>query len=87
MATMNISLPDAMKAFVEQEAEKGGFVSVSEYLRSLIRETQSRQAKRDVDEKLREGLASGPAEPMARDDWDDLERRVHLRQERGGEGS
>ena len=45
MATMNISLPDPMKEFVEAQAQKEGFGSVSEYLRAMIREVQKRQAK------------------------------------------
>ncbi len=85
MATMNISLPDAMKAFVEEQAAKEGFVSVSEYLRSLIRETQSRQAKREVEAKLIEAIEDGPSSPMTRDDWEAIEREgmERLGRERG----
>jgi antitoxin ParD1/3/4 len=74
MATMNVSLPDEMKAFVEAQAAKEGFGTVSEYLRSVIRELQKRQAKQNLEAKLREALLSGPAEPMTREDWDDIER-------------
>ena len=35
--TMNISLPDAMKAFVEEQVQSGGFGTVSEYVRDLVR--------------------------------------------------
>jgi antitoxin ParD1/3/4 len=38
MATMNISLPDDMKAFVEAEARARGFMTHSEYIRDLIRQ-------------------------------------------------
>jgi toxin ParE1/3/4 len=34
MATMNISIPDGMKAFVEEQAAKQGFGTVSEYIES-----------------------------------------------------
>jgi antitoxin ParD1/3/4 len=74
MATMNVSLPDEMKAFVEAQAAKEGFGTISEYLRSVIRELQKRQAKQNLEAKLREALLSGPAEPMTREDWDDIER-------------
>ena len=79
MATMNISLPEAMKEFVEKQAQKEGFGTVSEYLRSVIREVQKRQAKQGLEAKLREGVESGPATPMTREDWDNIRREVHRR--------
>jgi antitoxin ParD1/3/4 len=83
MATMNVSLPDEMKAFVETQAAKEGFGTTSEYLRSVIRDVQKRQAAKQVIEaKLREALESGPAEPMTRGDWDELERKVWERHHR-----
>lgn len=74
MATMNISLPDQMKAFVELQARKEGFGTVSEYLRSLIREVQKREASQVLAEKIQEGLASGPAVPLSPEGWDAIER-------------
>lgn len=61
MATMNISLPDDLKSFVDAQVAEHAYGSTSEYLRELIRK------QRDI-EKLRstllEGLGSGPAEPV-----------------------
>jgi antitoxin ParD1/3/4 len=71
---MNISLPDEMKTFVETQAVKEGFGTTSEYLRSVIRDVQKRQAKQALEAKLREALESGPSEPMTREDWDEIER-------------
>jgi putative addiction module CopG family antidote len=84
MATLAISLPDEMMAFVESQAAKEGFGSVSAYLCALIRDLQKRQAKRNLEAKLREAIESGPAEPMTREDWDELERNAleRLDQER-----
>ena len=62
MATMNISLPVPMKAFVEEESRRGGFSTVSEYLRSLVREAQDRKARQDLETRLLEGLASEGAD-------------------------
>jgi antitoxin ParD1/3/4 len=76
MTTMNISLPDEMKAFVEEQMASEGFASASEYLRALIREAQKRLAKRELEAKLLEGLQSGPATPMTREDWDSIEREA-----------
>jgi antitoxin ParD1/3/4 len=47
MATMNISLPDSMKQFIEDQAARKGFGTVSEYMRAIIREVQERQAERE----------------------------------------
>lgn len=69
MTTMNISLPDEMKVFVEAQMAHEGYASASEYLRALIREAQKRQGKRELEAKFREALESGPAAEMTREDW------------------
>jgi antitoxin ParD1/3/4 len=76
MTTMNISLPDEMKAFIEAEMATEGFASASEYLRTLIREAQKRRAKQALEEKFREALESGPPTPMTKDDWVALRREA-----------
>jgi antitoxin ParD1/3/4 len=83
MTTMNVSLPEAMKEFVEEQVAKGGYETASEYVRALIREAQIRAAKEDLDAKLLEGLESGPATPMSKADWDELKRRVWEREQNG----
>ena len=87
MATMNISVTDEMKAFVEAQLAEEGYATASEYLRALIREAQKRKARRALEAKLLEGLQSGPATPMTQEDWDDLERRVWERDGRKAEAS
>ena len=69
MATMNISLPDEMKEFVESQLSRDGYASASEYFRSLIREDQRRQARQALETKFREAFEGGPARPMTREDW------------------
>lgn len=60
MASMNVSLPDPMKAWVEAQAETGRYASASDYLRDLIRRDQERLAKLgDLQRLIDEGLASG----------------------------
>ena len=76
MTTMNISLPEEMKAFIETQMSQEGYASASEFFRTLIREEQRRRAKRDLETKFREALESGPAEPMTRQDWESLESKV-----------
>ena len=76
MTTMNISLPEEMKAFIEAQMAQEGYASASEYLRFLIREAQKRRAKQELEAKFREALESGPATPMTREDWDSIEREA-----------
>ena len=54
MATMNISLPELLKAFVDGQVSQRGYGSSSEYVRELIRKDQDRQRLRDL---LLEGAA------------------------------
>ena len=42
MSTMNISLPDQLKSFVDERVASSGYVSVSEYLCELILKDQGR---------------------------------------------
>jgi antitoxin ParD1/3/4 len=65
MATMNISLPEAMKAFAEAQAQGGRYANVSDYMRDLLRRDQLRQeAVAEVQALVDAGLASGVAEPF-----------------------
>jgi antitoxin ParD1/3/4 len=75
MTTMNISVPEEMKAFVESQMAQEGYASASEYLRALIRDAQKRQAKQELEAKLLEGL-QGPVAQMTRDDWKSIEREA-----------
>ena len=43
MDTMNIALPESMKHFVQQRVAEGGYSSVSEYVRELIRRDKQRR--------------------------------------------
>jgi len=62
MATMNISLPDDLKTFVDGQVA-GRYSTSSEYVRELIRKEQDKQKLRDL---LLEGAAS-PLEGEADD--------------------
>ncbi|WP_169979103.1 type II toxin-antitoxin system ParD family antitoxin [Tautonia rosea] len=75
MTTMNISLPEEMKAFIDAQIAREGYASASEYVRDLIREAQRRHARNELDVKLLEGL-EGPAVEMTREDWDAIRREA-----------
>lgn len=57
MTTMNVSLPDELKAFVDQQVAAHGYASTSEYLRDLIRKQRDIEQLRQM---LLEGANSGP---------------------------
>lgn len=77
MATMNVSLPDAMKDWVEGRAETGRYSNASDYVRDLIRRDQEREAKIAAMQTLiDEGLASGESERSLDEILDDARRRA-----------
>lgn len=60
MATMNVSLPDAMKYWVEQQAQSGRYSNVSDYVRDLIRRDQDQARKvASMQSLVTEGIESG----------------------------
>lgn len=63
MATMNVSLPEPMKDWVEGQTKSGRYSNASDYVRDLIRRDQDRQtAVAELQKLVDEGLASGPAQ-------------------------
>ena len=79
METMNISLPEPLKDFVERQVVHGGYSTASEYVRALIREDQKRKAEEQVEALLLQGLDSGDAKAMKKKDWALVRRTVHQR--------
>jgi len=67
MANLNISLPDSMRAYVEQKIEKGGYGTISEYLRELIRADERREMEY-FDRLIAEAHAGGPFVPHTKED-------------------
>lgn len=76
MATMNISLPQALKDWVEAQAEAGLYANSSDYVRDLIRKDVEKQTKiAALREKIEEGERSGYIEMTP----DELYERVKKR--------
>lgn len=73
MTTMNISLPDSLKLFVDEQVAEAGYGTSSEFVRDLIRRERDRLALRNL---LLEGPASGVAEPLEPDYFDNLRAKV-----------
>ncbi|MFT4180024.1 MAG: type II toxin-antitoxin system ParD family antitoxin [Thermomonas sp.] len=79
MATMNISLPDELKQFVDQQVAEGAYGSSSEYLRELIRQSQREKAAAFLRQLIAEGLASGPAEPVTKGTFQQMRKELRER--------
>jgi antitoxin ParD1/3/4 len=78
MSTMNVSLPESLKAFVDQQVEDGHYGTSSEYVRELIRRDQERTRLRNL---ILEGAASPPVGY-----WDDAyfaRMRTYIRERAG----
>lgn len=62
MSTMNISLPEELRAFVNSQVSEGAYTSSSEYIRELLRKEKDRT-------RLREMLLEGAASPLSENVW------------------
>jgi antitoxin ParD1/3/4 len=71
MTSMNVSLPEELKDFAEEQT-KNGYSTPSEYVRELIRADQRRRAKDKLDAMLIEGLRSGVSIPVDAKFWKEL---------------
>jgi antitoxin ParD1/3/4 len=75
MTSMNISLPEELKGYVEEQTH-AGYSTPSEYVRELIREDQKRRARERLDALLLEGLNSGEPITADADFWTELKREA-----------
>jgi antitoxin ParD1/3/4 len=76
MTTMNISLPDTLKSFVDEQVAGRGYGTSSEYVRELIRKDQDRQRLRRL---VLDGASSSPTPPVDPAYFEDLRERVRTR--------
>ena len=73
MSTMNISLPDTLKTFVDEQVSQRGYGTSSEYVRALIRKEQERQQLRCL---LLAGAASESTQAVEAADFHTPRRRA-----------
>jgi antitoxin ParD1/3/4 len=78
MQTMNISLPDPLKRYIEEQVSAGGYSSVSEYVRELLRADQQRKAEARLEELVLEGLQSESLE-VTPEMWEELHQTLRAR--------
>ncbi len=78
MSTMNISLPDPMKTWVEDQTRSGRYANSSDYVRDLIRRDRARvEAIAELQSAIGAGLSSGPTAPLDRDAFKAKMRAQH----------
>jgi antitoxin ParD1/3/4 len=78
MTSFNVSMPTALKQYIEEQVAGGTYSTPSEYIRELIREDQKRRAKEKIESALLEGLKSGPAMEIGAGYW--ASKRKELRE-------
>lgn len=91
METLTITLPASLQEFVEQQVIRRGLSSPSDLVQELLdNERQGMEAmarlsenKSRLEELLLEGLASGPPEEVTAEWWDEKERTLLERVNRG----
>ena len=82
MVSIDITVPDELKAFAESEAAREGHASVSEYVTALLREAERRAAQSDLEAKLVRAL-DAPARELSERDWDAMDRDFERRHSEG----
>ena len=75
MQSMNISLPDPLKQFVDGQIAQGRYSSASEYMRELIRADEKRKAEDQLEATLLEGLSSHESE-LTPADWSGIRKEA-----------
>jgi antitoxin ParD1/3/4 len=76
MATMNVSLPDLMKKWIEEQIKTGHYSNVSDYVRDLIRRDQEYLTRREnLIKALEQGENSGISNRTVDDIWQQVKSR------------
>lgn len=79
MVTLNISVSDSSKDFIDAQVTAGGYSSPEEFVQFLIREAQKKRERAALEDKLLERIAAverGEASEMTSEDWEQLRAEV-----------
>lgn len=81
MTTLNISLPDNLREWIDARVKKGDYGSASDYLRDLVRTDKKKNSS--LEEFLLEGIDSGEALEVSPGFWEkkhqQMKRGIHAR--------
>lgn len=72
--TMNVSLPEALRAFVDDEVRARGYTSASEFVRELLREAKQRREQAALEADLLKTFASTGTAESAREAIEEIRR-------------
>ena len=86
MTSMNITLPDPMRKFVDDQLASGSYGTASEYIRALIREDQKRRAQERLEALLLEGLEGDDSVEVTPEFWEDFRSRLDERRKKRDPG-
>lgn len=78
MATMNISLNDSLKDYVQERITQADFSNASDYIRTLIRADQEQYLQKRLEQLLLDGLESGEPEIVDEQFWQQLHDRADV---------
>jgi antitoxin ParD1/3/4 len=76
MASLNVSLPQSLKDYVENQVQTGGYSTPSEYVRELLRQDQRRRVGEKIEALLMEGLNSGEPIEISPEYWETKRRQL-----------
>jgi antitoxin ParD1/3/4 len=76
MTSLNISLPQSLKDYVEDQVQTGGYSTPSEYVRELLRQDQDRRAGEKLEALLLDGLHSGDPIKITPEYWETKRKQL-----------
>ena len=76
MATLNISLSDSTRKFVEEQVALGGYGTTSEYIQHLVQQDQKRVNQKQLETLLTETLESDELTYMTDEWWQEKRSQI-----------
>lgn len=77
MSTIEVDLPDNVFEFAKGEAERQGFRSVDEFVAAVL--ARAKDTRSRLEKELKEGLTSGPPQPFAPSEFEELRERIRTK--------
>lgn len=76
MTTLNISLPEQMRTFIESQVSRGLYSTASDYIRDLIRDDQKRKDQERLESLLLDALEGGGSQEVTPEFFERLRERA-----------
>jgi antitoxin ParD1/3/4 len=74
--TLNVSLPEPLKEYVQERVSEGIYSNPSDFVRSLIRDDMRKSAQRRLETFILEGLNSGDPVPLDAAEWESIRQET-----------